>query len=226
MKRRGLRKEGEKGRARHQQPSRRRRERLLLRCRSSCRSSSCCCPSPAERRRRRSSSSSSSGRRRRRGDHPSRRTTTPGVCRRSRSLLRRRDRRRSLGRRRAPVRQHPHHLRARPAQLPWQPVLQAGQRRPGGQGRRRVPQLVEERVGHRLQRGRALSRSVAQQPRDQVHGLGGHALGEHFRPGVRPDVRELEVGVVRVHRGDLLPRRRSQDLDDLDELVDARLARE
>ena len=40
---------------------------------------------------------------------------------------------------------------------------------------------------------------------------------------MRPDLRELEVCVVWVHSSDLLPRGGSQNLDDLDQLVDARL---
>ena len=40
------------------------------------------------------------------------------------------------------------------------------------------------------------------------------------------DLRELVFHVVRVHGLDLLPRRSAQDLDDLDELVNAALARE
>ena len=42
--------------------------------------------------------------------------------------------------------------------------------------------------------------------------------------GVRLDLRELVLHVVRVHRLDLLPRRGAEHLDNLDELVDATLA--
>ena len=46
----------------------------------------------------------------------------------------------------------------------------------------------------------------------------------HLRKGVRLDLRELVLHVVRVHRLDLLPRRGAEHLDNLDELVDATLA--
>ena len=54
--------------------------------------------------------------------------------------------------------------------------------------------------------------------------LRGHHV--HFDQRVRLDLREAVLHVIGVHRLDLLPRRRAQHLDDLDQLVDARLARE
>ena len=49
----------------------------------------------------------------------------------------------------------------------------------------------------------------------QVDAVSGHAFVENSRPGVRLDLRKLELHVVGVHRMDLLPARRSQHLDDL-----------
>ena len=46
----------------------------------------------------------------------------------------------------------------------------------------------------------------------QIHSVGREALGEDLGPGVRLDVRELELGVVGVHRVDVLPRWRAQHL--------------
>ena len=48
----------------------------------------------------------------------------------------------------------------------------------------------------------------------------------HYLPRVRLDLRELELGVVRVHLLDLFSGRRAQDFDDLDELIDAGIAGE
>lgn len=43
---------------------------------------------------------------------------------------------------------------------------------------------------------------------------------------MRLDLRELVLHVIRIHGTDLVPRRSSQDLDDLDQLINARLAGE
>ena len=48
----------------------------------------------------------------------------------------------------------------------------------------------------------------------------------NFVERVGLDLRELVFHVIWVHRPDLISCRRAQDLDDLDELVDSRLARE
>ena len=58
----------------------------------------------------------------------------------------------------------------------------------------------------------------------QVHGIRGHALVEHARPGVGLDLGELELGVVGVHGVDLLLGGRAQHLDDLHQLVHPTLA--
>lgn len=64
----------------------------------------------------------------------------------------------------------------------------------------------------------------ASSPAHQVDRIGGHALGEHLGPGVRLDLGELELGVVGVHRVDLLTAGRTQHLYDLHQLVHTALA--
>lgn len=53
-----------------------------------------------------------------------------------------------------------------------------------------------------------------------------HSVEVYLLPGVALDLRELELGVVGVHLADLFPCRRTQHLDDLDQLVHARVSRE
>ena len=111
-----------------------------------------------------------------------------------------------------------------------------------------LPQLVEEGVTHGLNRAQPRLGRVLEQLRNEVDRLGSRAWPEdlregqyyewlcsvvrlavlyaHLREGVRLNLRELVLHVVRVHGLDLLPGGRAQDLDDLDELVDAALARE
>jgi len=48
----------------------------------------------------------------------------------------------------------------------------------------------------------------------------------YFREGVRFDLRKFVLHIIRIHGLDLLPRRCSQNLDDLHQLVDAALTRE
>ena len=48
----------------------------------------------------------------------------------------------------------------------------------------------------------------------------------YFREGVRFDLWELVLHIIRIHGLDLLPRRCPQNLDDLHQLVDAALTRE
>lgn len=45
----------------------------------------------------------------------------------------------------------------------------------------------------------------------------------YLLPGMALDLGELELGVVRVHLTNLFPCRRSQHLDDLHQLIDARV---
>lgn len=54
----------------------------------------------------------------------------------------------------------------------------------------------------------------------------GGPVSAYLLPGMRLDLRELELGVVRVHLPDLLPGRRAQHLYDLHQLVHAGIARE
>mmetsp|Transcript_27146 Transcript_27146/g.68916 ORF Transcript_27146/g.68916 Transcript_27146/m.68916 type:complete len:393 (+) Transcript_27146:146-1324(+) len=87
----------------------------------------------------------------------------------------------------------------------------------------RVAEVVEERVGAALQTRRARLGIVDQEPGDEVDGLLGRAGAEDLVPRVRLDLRELELRVIRVHRHELLARRRAEHLDDLDELIHAAL---
>ena len=85
-----------------------------------------------------------------------------------------------------------------------------------------------------------MRRCVLQQLRDEVDGAGiglpenlrlvsylpshTEASGGYLIKGMRLDLRELVLHVIGVHGANLIPCRCSQDLDDLDKLVDARLA--
>mmetsp|Transcript_29347 Transcript_29347/g.64126 ORF Transcript_29347/g.64126 Transcript_29347/m.64126 type:complete len:208 (+) Transcript_29347:247-870(+) len=77
------------------------------------------------------------------------------------------------------------------------------------------PQLVKERVAARLNRSEAQMRGVLQQAGYQVHSISGHAFMEDLAPGVSLDLRELELGVVGVHRVDLLASWCAEHLNDL-----------
>ena len=48
----------------------------------------------------------------------------------------------------------------------------------------------------------------------------------YFREGMRFDLWEFVLHIIRVHGLDLLPRRRPQNLDDLHQLINATLAGE
>ena len=91
--------------------------------------------------------------------------------------------------------------------------------------RARVAQLVEEWVHHGVDRRQTLGRCVLEQAGDEVDGV-GVSLAEDLVEWVRLDLRELVLHVVRVHGADLVAGRRAEHLDDLNELVDTRLARE
>mmetsp|Transcript_8210 Transcript_8210/g.26446 ORF Transcript_8210/g.26446 Transcript_8210/m.26446 type:complete len:496 (+) Transcript_8210:183-1670(+) len=86
-------------------------------------------------------------------------------------------------------------------------------------------QLVEE--GHRAAVEGLGTRvgGVPEERADELDGVRRRARSEDLCPRVRLDLRELVLRVVLVHRLDLVERRRAQHLDDLDQLVDARLAR-
>ena len=51
-------------------------------------------------------------------------------------------------------------------------------------------------------------------------------VGPHLLPRMGLDLRKLELGVVGVHLVDLLACRRAEHFDDLNELIDATVARE
>lgn len=84
----------------------------------------------------------------------------------------------------------------------------------------RVAQLVEEGVDHGVDGRLSLGGRVLEQPRNEVDGV-AVGLAEDLVEGVRLDLREFVLHVIRVHSANLLSSGRSQDLDDLDELVDA-----
>ena len=88
-----------------------------------------------------------------------------------------------------------------------------------------VAELIEEGVGTRVHGRDAFVGSVLQQLAHQVNGLGRGFGLEHTRPRVRLDLRELELGVVRIHRFDLLTRWRAHNLDDFHQLVHIALPR-
>jgi hypothetical protein len=73
----------------------------------------------------------------------------------------------------------------------------------------------------------ALLRGVAQQAGYEVDHVGIHAVrAEHLVPRACLDLRELELHVRAIHLLDLRPRRRAENFDNLDELVDAALSGE
>eukprot|EP00968_Pinguiococcus_pyrenoidosus_P017555 scaffold1748_cov258-Pinguiococcus_pyrenoidosus.AAC.7 len=111
------------------------------------------------------------------------------------------------------------HLRFREVEERWQvaPVRQRGVR---------IPQLVEEGVRAGPQGRQAPQRVVRKHRAHEADGLGRRTRAEHLRPRMCLDLRELELAIVRVHRPDLLLGRRAQHLDDLHELIYARLPRE
>jgi hypothetical protein len=106
-----------------------------------------------------------------------------------------------------------------------------------------IPQLIEEGVYHGINSGKTLGRRVLEQFGDQIDRV-GISLSEHLMnvsgctqrlaincstyltERMRLNLRELVLHVVGVHGADLVSGRRSQDLDDLYELVNTRLARE
>lgn len=88
-----------------------------------------------------------------------------------------------------------------------------------------VTDLIEEGMNHGINRSQALGRRVLEQLGDQINRI-SVGLAEHLAERVRLDLGELVLHVVRVHGPDLLASRRAQDLDDLHQLVDARLAGE
>ena len=94
-----------------------------------------------------------------------------------------------------------------------------------GQFRAGVAELVEEWMDNGIDGAQTLCRRILQQPANQVDGV-VISLAEDLAEGVRLDLGELVFHVVRIHGSDLFPSWCSQNLDDLHQLIDARLARE
>lgn len=95
-----------------------------------------------------------------------------------------------------------------------------------GEARSAIPQLVEEGVRAALEGLDAAVGGIRKRRADVVHGLLGGLGPEYLAPLAGFDLGELELGVVGVHGANLLPGRGAEDLDDLDELVDAGIAGE
>lgn len=87
-------------------------------------------------------------------------------------------------------------------------------------------ELVEEGVAESLNCCETGARSVLEKSRNEVNGIGRCARTEDFGEGVWSDLRELVLHVIGVHGLDLFSRRCTQNLDDLDKLVDTTLTGE
>ena len=88
-----------------------------------------------------------------------------------------------------------------------------------------VAQLVEEGVYQGVDGRLSLRWCILKQLRNQINGIGvGFAKNLAERMGL--DLGELVLHVVGVHGANLFASGRSQDLDNLDELINTRLARE
>lgn len=90
----------------------------------------------------------------------------------------------------------------------------------------RVPELVKERMDHRLNGSESARGRVFQKSGDELQSLWWCPRTEDLAEGVRFDLRELVLHIVGVHRLDLLPRWCSQNFDDLNQLIDSALAGE
>lgn len=84
-----------------------------------------------------------------------------------------------------------------------------------------IPELVEEGVYHGVDGSLTLGWRILQQSGDEIDSI-GVSLSEDLVEGVRLDLRELVLHVVGVHGANLLPSRRAENLDDLDQLVNTR----
>lgn len=85
----------------------------------------------------------------------------------------------------------------------------------------RIPELVEEGVHHGVDGSLTLCWRILKQSGDKIDSI-GVSLSEDLVEGVRLDLRELVLHVVGVHGANLLPSRRAENLDDLDQLVNTR----
>lgn len=88
-----------------------------------------------------------------------------------------------------------------------------------------VPQFIEERLAHCIDGRESLGWCILQQGRNQINGI-RRGLSENLVEWMRLDLRELVLHVVGIHRSDLITSWGTKDLDNLDELVDTRLAGE
>lgn len=109
-----------------------------------------------------------------------------------------------------------------------------------GQASIGISQLIKEWVYHRFDCRESLCGRVLEQARDQIDRvwirlaenlgrykcpiLGLPARYAYLAERMRLDLREFVLHVVRIHRTDLVTRRRSQNFDDLDQLVNARFS--
>jgi len=106
-----------------------------------------------------------------------------------------------------------------------------------------VPQLVKEWMNHGLDSRQALSRCVLQKLRDEIDGarirfaenlylcqLQAPSVSStrlnHLAKWMRFDLWELVLHVVGIHCTNLIPCRRSQDFNNLNQLINTGLARE
>lgn len=88
-----------------------------------------------------------------------------------------------------------------------------------------ITELIEEGVNHGINGTQALSGRVLKELGDQVQSV-CICLPEDLAEGVRLDLGEFVLHIIGVHRSNLFARRCAKDLDDLHQLIDARLARE
>lgn len=86
----------------------------------------------------------------------------------------------------------------------------------------RIAELIKEGVNHRINGPEALRRSVFEEFGNQVDCI-SVGLAEDLAERVWLDLREFVFHIVGVHGSDLLASRCTQNLDNLNQLVDARL---
>ena len=82
-----------------------------------------------------------------------------------------------------------------------------------------VAKLVEIWIQQSFQRSGSFGGIVAEESCDEVDSFSGCTMSENFLPRQGFDLREAVLCVFRIHGEDLFARRRTQDLDDFDELV-------
>ena len=85
--------------------------------------------------------------------------------------------------------------------------------------------FIKERVNHSINGRQSLRGCVLEEARNQLNSV-RVSLAEDFVEGVRLDLWEFVLHVVRVHGTDLVSRRGTQNLNNLYQLIDTRLSRE